>query len=169
MRDDFDADLDHPWAKRWRIPRVTTDYPRWKYEVALVVPIVTDLPITQPEKATLEPTEVEAAIVGSYIDYRREYYNEGWKAKMLRRPFDVDGSTNTTILALTGQGWKYRKATHQHGLWPFWNMPEKQAEFPPTPAGLIALLDHINFVGRWDDWKAAHPDVFPTTIEATDV
>lgn len=167
MRDDFDADLEHPWAKQWRIPRVTTTHPRWKYEVAVVVPDPTDR--YDLYRAT-EPSEDEARIIASYIDFRRDYYREYWKAKMLERPFDVDSGTNTTILGLTPDGWKYRRATHQHGLWPLWNMPEKQAEYPPTPAGLIALLDHINnFAGRWPEWKAAHPEIFPAQIETTDV
>jgi hypothetical protein len=159
----FDADTEHPWAKQWRIPRVTTTHPRWRYEVALVVPMVTDLPTTYPERELLEPAEADAPIIGSYIDYRRDYYREGWKAKMLERAFDVDDSTNTVILGLTAQGWKYRRASYEHGLWPFWNMPEEQAKYPGTPAGLVALLDHINWAGKWPEWKAAHSEVFAET------
>ncbi|WP_280389877.1 hypothetical protein [Nocardia wallacei] len=161
---EYDADMEHPWAKQWRIPRVTSTHPDWRYEVALVVPsggvgILAD--------SLKEPTEAEARIIGSYIDYRRAYYRDSWRAKMLERPFDIDGTTNTTILALTEQGWKYRRASYQHGLWPFWNNPEKQAEYPPTPAGLVALLDHINKYGRdWPGWKAARPDIFPTESES---
>lgn len=153
---EFDADTTHPWATRWRIPRVTTSHPEWRYEVALVVPRPDDPLLLDGE--LLEPTEIEAEIIGSFIDYRRSYYREGYAAEKLERAFDVDGTTNTVILAKNVQGWRYRRASYQHGLWPLWNNPEKQAEFPPTRAGLAALLDHINNLGRsWSEWKAEHP------------
>lgn len=153
---EFDADATHPWAIRWRIPRVATSYPRRQYEVALVVPTGVHLKI---DGETLEPSEIEAEIIGSYIDYRRASYREHWQRQMLKRPFDIDDGTNTVVLAKTAHGWKYRRLSHQFGLWPFhWANPEKQAEFPPTAVGLVALLDHINHDGaRWTTWKTEHP------------
>jgi hypothetical protein len=156
----YDADPTHPWAQRWRIPRVTNSYPRWQYEVAVVIPTPGDTFLL--DGVLTEPSEHEAEIIGSLIEYRRAYYNETWAARMLTEPFDVDDGTNTVILAKAEQGWKYRRMTHRHGLWPFhWNNPEQQAEFPPTPAGLVALLGHVNHNGRqWAQWKTDHPAVF---------
>ncbi|NKY60431.1 hypothetical protein [Nocardia flavorosea] len=156
-RKQFDADTEHPWAKQWRIPRVHSSHPRQQYEVAVCVP--------DPDDHTnlwdyREPPEDAARIIGSYIDYRRSYYNDGWQRRMLARPFDIDDSTNTVILALTPHGWKYRRMTHRHGLWPFYDDP-RQDDFPPTAAGLVALLDHICEYGRdWPGWKAEHPEAF---------
>ncbi|WP_280410553.1 hypothetical protein [Nocardia asiatica] len=155
----YDADLTHPWAQRWRIPRVTNSYPRWQYEVAVVIPTPGDTLLL--DGVLTEPSEREAEIIGSFINYRRAYYYEHWSARMLAEPFDVDDSTNTVILAKSVAGWQYRRATFQHGLWPFWNDPTTQAQFPPTTAGLRTLLDHINHNGqRWAQWKTDHPAVF---------
>lgn len=151
---EFDADTTHPCAQRWRIPRVTSPYPRWKYEVALCVPDPAD-----PSNlwGVIEPTDAEAAIIGSFIDCRRAWYSEQYQRRMLEQVFDVDSGTNTVVLAKTEQGWKYRRMTHQDGLWPHWNDPERQAEFPPSPAGLDALIDHLAWGGLWSTWKAEHP------------
>lgn len=150
----WDADLEHPWASRWRIPRVPTEYPNWRYEVALVVP--TDDRNWHPYTFT-EPTEVEAEIIASLIEYRCTYYNDGWRKQMLERPFDVDGTTNTIILARTERGWKYRRMSFQHGLWPG-KGGLQELEYPANRTGLLALLDHIYDIDRrWPAWKAERP------------
>ncbi|MGH3479680.1 MAG: hypothetical protein ACRDQD_22940, partial [Nocardioidaceae bacterium] len=74
-----DADLTHEWVARWRIPMVTNPFPRWKYEVALVVPTGEPAGVY----ATIWPDETEAEVIGSYIDYRRSYYREGYAKAML--------------------------------------------------------------------------------------
>lgn len=149
----YDAEWDHPWATRWRIPRVHSPYPRWKFEVALCVPEP-----GRPDQlwGATEPSENEALIIAWFIDFRRSYYNERWQQKMLERPFDIDSSTNTVILIRTEGGWQYRRATFETGPWPYWN-DERRSEFPPTADGLLSLLDHIEFTSRWPNWKAAHP------------
>jgi hypothetical protein len=107
----------------------------------------------------IEPTEAEAEVIGCYIDFRRSYYRESWAARMLERPFDVDDSTNTVVLLKTERGWQYRRASFRHGPWPFWDDP-KQAEFPPTRAGLLALLNHLNFdTTQWRRWKTDHQEM----------
>lgn len=107
----------------------------------------------------LRPDEAEVRQIAAYLEWRMEYYNEGWKAEMRKRPLDVDSSTNTVTLIKRANGdWRYQKATWRHGPWPFYDMPERFT--------LEALLDHINDYGsepnpKWRAFKAAHPEAFP--------
>lgn len=149
----YGAELEHPWTAQWRIPRVYSPYPEWKFEVALCVPDARDP--TNLWGAT-EPSEEEARIIGWYINYRRTWYLESWQQQMLQRPFDIDPGTITIILMRAEDGWTYRRATFQHGPWPFHN-DERRNEFPPTPEGLLALLDHIGKYSPWPKWKADNP------------
>jgi len=147
MIDFEDADLTHEWVERYRIPLVTNPYPRWSYEVAVVIP-------GSGEFADLYcavwPTEDEARVIGNYIGYRRDWYNESWQAGMLARALDVDSGTNTVVLIKQADRWGYRMRTWSVG---------------PTfvfKATLSELLDHINTYGdhvyhRWAEWKSAHP------------
>jgi len=156
---DYDADLTHRWAARYRIPVVADPWPDWKYEVALVV---------NPDGEFwpgIEPTEAEAAIVGSYIDYRRDWYNAAWQRQMLARPLDVDSGTNTvTLLKRPDGNWCYRRMTWTGGyplVPPAAHLVPDARQYP----GLIDLLDHINEYGdRWPKWKAAHPDLFARAV-----
>lgn len=155
----FDADTEHPWAKQWRIPRVTTTHPGWKYEVALVVPSLED-----PNNfwQATEPTEEEARIIASYIEFHMTYYRKSWAEKMRERAFDVDDSTNTVVLIRLAEGWRYRLASYRGGplLYPAHDDPDRD-QYAPTSAGLIALMDRIGkYRSLWPEWKAAHPEVF---------
>jgi hypothetical protein len=158
--------LDHEWAKTWRIPLVTSPYPRWKYEVALVVPDPADT--VDLWRATW-PTDLEAEVVGSLIDYRRDWYNERWKRQMLERPLDVDSGTNTLILLKRESGWSYRRATFEGGTWPSALNADHMAKFPPNKIGLIAIIEQAH--GGPDrtprsltEWMEAHSDVWNTRI-----
>lgn len=167
-----DADLSHPWVARWRIPLVANWYPRWFYEVAVAVP--REATPTHWADMLQWPDEDEAAVIGSYIGYRRDWYTEGWQEQMLTRPLDVDSGTNTVILIKTTNGWRYRCASFEGGPWPTVNEPEWQAKYPPTKYGLIALIRHAargnvrhDFApyGRFEAWMDDHPEVWaiPTT------
>lgn len=158
--------LGHDWTQRWRIPLVLNPYPRWKYEVALVVPPET--PRTFDPWRAVWPTEAEAEVAGSLIGYRRTWYNDRWQAEMLQRPLDVDSGTNTVVLMKREDGWSYRRATFRGGppTWPSPLNPKKCALYPPTKAGLIALATHI-FGGndcssgrRFTVWTEAHSGVW---------
>jgi hypothetical protein len=149
-----DADQHDPLAAL-RIPVVRNPFPHWKYEVALVI---TADDLWGP---ALRPDDAEVRQITAFLEYRMQYYNENWKAKMHRRSLDVDGTTNTVTLMKRGDSdWRYQKATWQHGPWPFYDMPERFS--------LEALLDHINDYGsepnpKWRAWKTAHPEAFPTS------
>jgi hypothetical protein len=154
-----EADHNDPLAAL-RIPIVRTSHPRWKYEVALVVGSE-DNRYWAPG---LRPDEAEVRQIVAELDWRMEYYNESWKAKMRRRPLDVDSGTNTVILQKFAEGdWRYRRASFEHGMWPFASMGKRFT--------LEALLDHINDFGdkpnpRWRAFKAAHPEAFPAAVTA---
>lgn len=157
MTKTFDADLDHPWVERYRIPRVTTSYPGWRYEVALVVPTPGDT--FKLDGELLEPTEAEAEIIAAVIEERcARAYGPAWRKKMRERAFDVDSGSNTLILAKTPAGWRYRRATFRDGLCPPYDEPDKQAQFPPSAAGLVTLL--VDVCGAsWQTWMADHPRI----------
>lgn len=143
-----EADLTHPWAAAdgLRIPLVDTTHPRIPYEVALVAPG------GHPE--AILPTDAEAQVIASFIDFRRAYYTTRYANLMLERQFDIDDSTNTVVLLCTENGWRYRKAS--------WTGPELVGSTSPdTAAGLVDILDrHQSFGGvvspRWAAWKSAH-------------
>lgn len=151
----FDADQNDPLAAL-RIPVVSSPHPRWKYEVALVI---SDSDLWGP---AIRPSDAEVRMIVAYIEWRMEYYNAGWKAKMRKRPLDVGNSTNTvTLMKLADGDWRYQKATWRHGSWPFCNMTERFT--------LEALLDHINSFGsepspKWQAWKDAHPEAFGASV-----
>lgn len=161
----FDADQADPLAAL-RIPVVRKPYPDWKYEVCLVVNDPED-PCDPPLwGVALRPDEAEVRMITAELEWRMTYYNEGWKARMRRRPLDVDGTTNTVILQKFGDGdWRYRRASFEHGMWPFFSMEQRFT--------LEALLDHINDYGgepnpRWRAFKAAHPEAFGTAATAAE-
>ena len=152
-----DADLTHEWVARWRIPLLANPYPRWRYEVALAVPRG-DRPDLY---GAVWPDEAEAEVIGSYVDYRRSHYRDRYAKEMLERPLDVDATTNTVILLKTESGWRYRLDSWRHGAWPFFNDPDEQAKYPPTKAGLIALIHRINDLGTsFAEWAAEHSEIW---------
>lgn len=148
----YDADEHDPLASL-RIPVVASPYPGWKYEVALVI---SEGGLWGP---ALRPDDAEVRQIVAYTGYRMEYYNEGWKAKMRRRPLDTDATTNAVVLQKRAEGdWCYRRASWQSG-----------PSMVPTRDGghldLVGLLDKINDLApeKWQAWKASHPGAFKPT------
>lgn len=162
-----DADLEHEWAKLWRIPLVDHPHPRWKYEVALVVPRTLQRYGGQPEHlyGAVWPNDDEAEIIASYIDYRRAWYNDPWQAGMLRRPLDVDSGTNTVILCKRADGWRYRRASFDGGLWPYFNNADMIAQLSPDKAGLMKIIEFAEggpecLSRRFDEWRRDHAELW---------
>jgi hypothetical protein len=149
-----DAYQDDPLAAL-RIPVVGSPWPGWKYEVALCCP---NSPAGQDLYPSLRPDEAEIQQILSYIEFRMDWYNSSWKAKMRRKPLDTDAGTNTVILRkYSDGGWAYRRASWQTG-----------PMMVPAPGDesltLEQLLDRINSFGsspnpRWQEWKATHPEI----------
>lgn len=155
MTDDwpYDADRDDPLTKL-RIP-VTSSHPDWAYTATFD---------RVSEFGSAErPTDGEANMIASYIEfYRTWWYTPHWQAKLLERPFDIDGSVNTLILHKYGtDDWAYRRATWRDGprFVPDYDRDEKLP--------LVRVLDRAMGSGagrhphtEWEAWKAAHPEVF---------
>src|ERR1700689_4613680 len=85
----FEDAAQHDPLAALRIPVVRNPYPRWRYEVALVISE------DDPYGPSLRPDETEVRQIAAFLEWRMEYYNATWKAKMRQRPLDVDSSTNT--------------------------------------------------------------------------
>jgi hypothetical protein len=155
----YDAYRDDPLAAL-RVLAVGSPWPGWKYEVCLVCPADAAGQDLYPAR---RPDDAEATMIMRYIDFRREWYNEGWRARMLASPLDTDSGTNTVVLWKRGDGdWCYRRMTWQTG----------PLMFPPRgdethgPLTLSSLLDKINeHSSRWDVFKSAHSGAFPASIE----
>lgn len=148
----YDADRDHPLAAL-RIP-VTSSHPDYWYLIAF------------DRESTAQPTDAEAKMLASYLDFVREWFNESWKKRMLAKPLDTDPGQNTVIFHKWADGdWGYRRATHVYGplFWPGYPGGDRRL----GPYSLPALLDHLQQYGddeprpAWVKWKAEHADVFP--------
>ncbi|GLP64300.1 hypothetical protein TUSST3_09200 [Streptomyces sp. TUS-ST3] len=153
-----DADEHDPLTKL-RIP-VTGQHPMWRYIA------------TFDRESEARPTDLEAAQLASYIEQYKDYFfNDCYKAKLLERPLDVDAVTR--IFHKWGEGdWSYRVVTWDYG--PFW-VPvaprSRGGRFDTAKLGpltLVQVMDrdkhmHTEYPSKdWLDWKAAHPEVFPT-------
>lgn len=154
----YDARQDDPLTAM-RIPFVGTLYPGWSYLVALCVN-------EDPETLLwpgLRPSDEEALLVRSLIDYERSRYFQSYVTNTLdARPLDIDGSCNGITLIKRGEDdWAYRRWTWQYGptvVPDTWQGKEK-------PLPLIALGDRIHRVvdtpsRDWVEWKTAHPELF---------
>lgn len=149
----FDADQNHPLAAR-RVPVIDTYYPDYKYEVALCI---------APQEpgspwSGVEPTALEADLIVAAIEYRMEYYNAGWAAKMRQSLLDVDGTTNTvTLRKAPGGGWQFRRRT--------WNSGLMMVPAATDRASLPDVLDRCFRLGdNWESadytaWKLRHADL----------
>jgi hypothetical protein len=159
-----DADLTHRWAVEHRVP-VVTSLPEWLYEAALLVPNFPEGGSPDPDsfrlRETVWPTDAEAEVIGSYIDYRMTYYREGYHRR--ERALDVDSSTNTVTFTKTDKGWTYSRLTYRGSFYPRYDQPQ----FEPTREGLIALITSLHLYGSGTEvyepfatWMAEHPDVW---------
>ncbi len=100
----YDADRDDPLTAL-RIP-VTSAWPHWRYTA------------TFDRESQVRPTDQEARQLASFIEEYREYFfNETYKAKLSRRPFDTDAVTRV-FHKWAENDWSYRVVTWEYG--PFW-------------------------------------------------
>lgn len=158
----YDALQDDPLTAL-RIP-VTTTHPEWVYLVAF-----NGTPLWDGDLMD-RPDETETRMLASLIDYTREHwFNESYKAKLLKRPFDIDGGHNTLILRKWASGdWAYRRRTWDRGpnLVPIHPNLRKREPKSMGPLTLSQLLDHVHTYGgdkpieAWTFWRLQHPEVF---------
>lgn len=158
----FGADAaEHDPLTKLRIP-VTGTHPEWRYIA------------TFDRDSEARPTDLEALQLASYIEQYKVYFfgADGWyKRKLEERPLDVDAVTR--IFHKWGDDdWSYRIETWRSG--PFWvpMAPRSRGGQYDTvkvgPLTLVQVMDrdkhmHTEYPSKkWAEWKAAHPEVFPT-------
>lgn len=147
-----DADTNDPLAAL-RIPVVRNPYPSWKYEVCLVINSADSAEISAWEGPRPDDREVKQIL--AELDYRMDWYNAGWQAKMRRRPLDVDSSTNTVVLLKRPDGgWCYRRASWKTGP----AMVPARGEIWTLEQ--VLDHDHASAGGKWAAHKAKYPDAF---------
>lgn len=148
----YDADRDDPLTAH-RIP-VTSAHPRWAYLVVF------------DRESGDRPTEEETAMLASFVDHMAEWWLPGRKrANRAAEPFDISGGQNTIVLRKRGpDAWAYRRVSWTTGVY-MWPPPVGFDGGQNLP--LIAVLDHArsgsdptHLNSKWEEWKAAHRDVF---------
>lgn len=157
----YDADRHDPLTQL-RIP-VTSAYPHWRYTA------------TFDRESEVRPTDVEAQMLASFIEEYREYFfNETYKAKLSRRPFDTDAVTRV-FHKWGDDDWSYRVVTWEYG--PFWfpcSPHHRGGQYDDTkgfgPMSLIQVMDRIHTIGNepmkhWVEWKATHLEIFGEVTE----
>jgi len=153
-----DANLADPLAVKYRVPLVTSLYPRGEYIAALVQPRE---PLAKPNPWSwlnfLPVTEEDIALVAHFIaDYRDFFYRASYLTVLDRQPVDLDGAVNTTIFGRLEQGWVYRKRTWENQ--PCSPSILDEVQFPT----LLSLMDRIHRIGtdlsskHWIEYKAKH-------------
>lgn len=163
-----DAKQDDPLTAL-RIPVVDSFNPGWKYIAAYI-----DVDTSRYSWGSKErPTDAEAAMIASFIEeYKNYFFNDWYKGKLLERPLDVDSGCNTTVfIKYANDDWGFRRCSWIYGptyvpMGP--NHPDRGA---PAPLTLEQVMDRSHTIGdgpmqHWLDWKAAHPDIFPTAPTA---
>ena len=153
-----------------RIPVVDSFNPEWKYVAAYI-----DVDRSRYSWGSQErPTDAEAAMLASFIEeYKHHWFNEGYKAKLLKRALDVDSGCNTTVFIKYGpDDWGYRLCSWTYGptyvpVGPKLRGGKYDEDKQPGPLTLEQVMDRRHTIvdepmKHWLDWKAAHPEVFPS-------
>lgn len=154
-----DAMLDHPWVAKYRIPMLSSYHPSFYYFVTLAdyCPEHEGVPNLWGIET---PTEEEAAIVGSYIQFKvaDQGFREPYLKEIRSRILDIDGGYNTISLAKRdrGLGWGFVRMSYRDSiLYPYYNAETKYHN-------LVDLLDFIESYSNnepreaWVEWKTAH-------------
>lgn len=166
----FGADAgEHDPLTALRIPVVTSFNPQWKYVAAWIGVDRSRYSWGSTER----PTDAEAAMLASFIDeYKHHWFNDGYKARLMERPLDVDSGCNTTVFVKYGtDDWGYRLCSWIYGptylpVGPKLRGGEYDVDGHSGPLALEQVMDRRHTIGdepmaHWTDWKAAHPEVFP--------
>jgi hypothetical protein len=149
-----DVRLDHPWVEKYRIPVVDSFYARYYYFATLALPRDEKDGIFKVEM----PTEEDAILMSSYINYRISTFNfyDHYYKKIRSEKLDVDSLINTISIAkIKDKGWMYRMMTWETGPFPYYNSPMRFDT-------LLSLLNQIESYSKgnpnpkWEAWKSEH-------------
>lgn len=154
-----DVMLDHPWVAKYRIPMVSSYHPDYNYFVTLADYCPANEAMTNLwDVAT--PTEEEAAIVASYLEFKiaDQGFYERYLKEIRSRILDIDSGFNTVSLVKRnrGLGWGYVRMSYRDKIpYPYYNAEVKYHN-------LVDLLDFIESYysdeprDSWVEWKAEH-------------
>ncbi|MFF9287550.1 hypothetical protein [Streptomyces griseosporeus] len=172
-----DAIQDDPLTAL-RIPVVTSYNPSWRYVAAYLgtnAHTGNTFNPPWPFASTDRPTDTEAQMLASFLQEHRHYWfgNEGYARKMDQRPLDTDSGWNTTVFIKYGpDDWGYRRCSWTYGPTFVPTPPTARGtkyahDKHPGPLPLHQVMDLVHTVvdgpmQHWLDWKADHPDIFPT-------
>jgi hypothetical protein len=171
-----DAKQDDPLTAL-RIPVVTSFNPSWHY-VAAYLGTSADTGNTfdppWPFASVERPTDIEARMLVSFLQEHRHYWfgDQGYARKMDLLPLDVDGGWNTIVFIKYGENdWGYRRCSWRYGPTFVPGPPGSESREFLGQLSLEQVMDRIHASGdkigqHWLDWKAAHPNVFPTALAA---
>ncbi|MGW4493834.1 hypothetical protein [Streptomyces sp. NPDC004376] len=153
-----------------RIPVVTSFNPGWKY-VAAYLGTSADTGNTfdppWPFASAERPTDLEAHMLASFIsEYIEHWFNDSYKAKLARRPLDVDSGCPTWVFIKYGdEDWGYRVTTWIYGPTFVPGPPGSESRSTTGSLSLEQVMDRIHTIGdspmpHWLEWKTAHPEAF---------
>lgn len=163
-----DVQLDHPWAQKYRLPVLNSWYPQFYYIITVAVPYPDDVEYAVFDDIEM-PTEEEAAMLGSYLQYKKTMYNPGYITRELdSKPLDIDSGVNTTSFVKRNKWrWGYVRSTWRN------SNPVPGYGYKHLIDDLEELLDLVEYhlpdrpSTRWSQWKAEHPDIFKTSESLT--
>lgn len=153
-----DVMLDHPWVAKYRLPMLSSYHPSYHFFVTLA-----DYCPEHEDMTNLwdveTPTEEEAAIVGSYLEFKiaDQGFREHYLKEVRSRVLDLDSGYNTiSLVKRIRGGWGYVRMSYRDKIpYPYYNSDTKYDN-------LVDLLDFIETYSgsqvreAWTDWKTAH-------------
>jgi hypothetical protein len=166
---------EHDPLTALRIPVVSSFNPGWRYVAAFLKPVDEgpDYLKGPPFGSSERPTGAEAQMIATFIqEYIQHWFNDGYQRKLAQRALDVDSGCKTIVFIKYGEDdWGYRNAEWQYGHTFVPPGPSYRERYPQEAGGgpltLEQVMDRKHTIGdgpmrHWLDWKAAHPEVFPT-------
>ena len=134
--------VDHPWTQKYRVPVIKGLHPRMNFVATLAAPAQDTGGNDHYGEAHLEASDDEAALIGSFIQYKLSIFREGFLASLRKHPIDLDDGVNTISFAKTDRGWIYSKAT--------WDM-QPHSPYADSPVQYPNLIDLMDKIENWTD------------------
>lgn len=113
------------------------------------------------------PTDIELRQIRSFIEFivGRVFGENYGKRILAERPLVYCGDHNTTVFLKglrddsTKEGWRYRKMRWRTG--PTYMPSIAEGDYRPlTLVEIMDLMEKLIFE-EWNEWKQAHPEIFP--------
>lgn len=147
-----DINHDVPWTRELRLPVIDGFHPRLSYIITLAYPREQEYQL-YPDMDI--PTDEEARILASYMQYRMDKfdYRPWWNERVRSGAFDVDPGINTVSFMKRKNGtWVYVRLSWRNSIpFPYHNSPEQFHS-------VHEVLDHLTEYEKesWAKWKEEH-------------